>query len=375
MIQEGNSFKHSYENAIGRWAAVGPYYAMFPLEFAFEIVNQYSVEGDSVIDPFAGRASSVYAASALDRTGLGIEINPVGWLYGKVKLNAASQGEVEQRLAFIAERAHYFGKRSANKLPEFFHWCYSKQVLSFLLATKAYLDWRHNEVDATLMALILVYLHAKLGSGLSNQMRQSKAMAPDYSVKWWKERDKTPPDIDPYAFMQERIKWRYAKGTPPNNNSEVLLGDSVQVLDRIVQEVQLGTRKLYTLLFTSPPYHDITHYHYDQWLRLWMLGGPEKPVKTENKYKGRFSSKELYRKLLISVFQKSAQIMSQTGTVYIRTDARQFTLNTTKEVLQECFPGWRQEMIDRPVNSATQTSLFGDKTPKPGEVDIILTHA
>ena len=58
------------------------YYAMFPLEFAFEVVNTYSQEGDCIIDPFAGRCSSVYAGAVLGRNSWGIEINPVGWLYG-----------------------------------------------------------------------------------------------------------------------------------------------------------------------------------------------------------------------------------------------------------------------------------------------------
>ena len=28
---------------------------------------------------------------------------------------------------------------------------------------------------------------------------------------------------------------------------------------------------------TSPPYFDTTHYAEDQWLRLWFLGGPDRP--------------------------------------------------------------------------------------------------
>ena len=37
-----------------RWARFGPYYAMFPLDFAFEVVEQYSKKDDFIIDPFAG---------------------------------------------------------------------------------------------------------------------------------------------------------------------------------------------------------------------------------------------------------------------------------------------------------------------------------
>ncbi len=49
-------------NALGRWAPIGPYYAMFPLSFAFETVAHYCPVGGAVLDPFAGRGSSIYAA-------------------------------------------------------------------------------------------------------------------------------------------------------------------------------------------------------------------------------------------------------------------------------------------------------------------------
>jgi len=75
-----------HSTAESRWARLGPYYAMFPLDFAFDIVEEYSKKGDYIFDPFAGRFSSIFAGSVCERKGLGIEINPVGWLYGRVKL-------------------------------------------------------------------------------------------------------------------------------------------------------------------------------------------------------------------------------------------------------------------------------------------------
>jgi hypothetical protein len=37
-------------------------------------------------------------------------------------------------------------------------------------------------------------------------------------------------------------------------------------------------RRRVKLVVTSPPYLDITDYHEDQWLRLWFLGGPDRPI-------------------------------------------------------------------------------------------------
>lgn len=373
MIQVNGKWQRTYKNAIGRWAAVGPYYAMFPNEFAFDVVSRFTDPGDWVLEPFAGRFSSIYAATSQQRNGIGIEINPVGWVYGQAKLYPAPRESVEDRLGEISQRARFFGVRSRQKLPEFFSHCYAPNVLSFLLAARHDLGWKKDPVDVTLMSLILISLHAKLGSGLSNQMRQSKAMAPDYSVRWWTERKMTPPNLDPLDFMLKKIKWRYKQGRPKGTGEGLaILADCTTELEQIVLNVEKGEQPRFKLLFTSPPYYDITHYHYDQWIRYWLLGGPDFPSKDENKHRGRFSSKVDYQKLLDSVFEHVARIMDDNAIIYVRTDKRPFTLETTRNVLMKHFPDWEMEETNQPFDGQTQTALFGDFSRKPGEVDIVM---
>jgi hypothetical protein len=368
-----DKFKRGSSNATGRWAAVGPYYAMFPLEFAFDVVHKYSKPEQLVLDPFAGRASSVFAAATQERYGLGIEINPVGWVYGQTKLNPAPLPDVEKRLESLIEMSEQYIQQ-AEDLPEFFKMCYSERVLTFLLTVREDLNWQKNQVDSTLMAFLLIYLHGKLGEGLSNQMRQTKAMGPKYSVRWWQERNLKPPEIDCHQFLKQRIRWRYAKGCPTiTPKSEVKLGDSTLILKDVVDQVNRGSLPRCSLLFTSPPYQGITNYHEDQWLRLWLLGGTPKPEYVEKKHKGKFLSKESYRELLESVFKSISQIMSEDSTIYVRTSAREFTFNTTIEILQKYFPDWEEEIQQKPFVKKTQTHLFGDSREKLGEVDIILT--
>ena len=365
--------KYRYSDAINRWAGIGPYYAMFPLDFAFEVIHQYSSTGQTVLDPFAGRASSIYAAAMQNRQGIGIEINPVGWVYGQAKLHTATLTWVEKRLRQLKDISHLF-VNTAKNMPEFFHYCYCPEVLSFLLATRDTLNWQKSRPDATLMALLLVYLHGKRDQSLSNQMRQAKAMSPDYSVNWWKKHSQYPPQIDPYEFMLQRVRWRYEKGRPQNKDSAIYLGNSVKILRKIKKKINKHSIKPFSLLFTSPPYYGITNYYYDQWLRLWLLGGEDHPCSPGEKYKRKFESKKVYRDLLFSVFSASSELMANSATIYVRTDAREFTKTTTLEVLQTCFPSWDEHIISQPFVKETQTALYGDKTPKPGEVDIIMTN-
>lgn len=370
--------KRTFDTAVARWASVGPYYAMFPVNFAFEVVQRYSSTGDAVLDPFAGRASSIYAAAASGRTGLGIEINPVGWLYGKVKLRPATKHRVIGRLQEIGTLARVRTRyiEEIKSLPPFFTAAYAPQVLRFLLAARDELAWRTSRVDATLMAFILIYLHGKRSAALSNQLRDGKAMAPDYAVRWWEERGLRPPNVSPVDFLMKRIEWRYKHGAPALDGN-VRLGDSTSVLKDVTRRVERGALRPFNLLFTSPPYMGITNYHYDQWLRLWMLGGPSHPhapeLRRAGRWRGKFESRSSYRMLLETVFGRAAEVLTRGATVYVRTDARAFTLETTIEVLRSVFPRKALTMVDRPLMKRTQTALFGDKSDKPGEVDLVLT--
>lgn len=350
----------------------GPYYAMFPQEFAFQVIRDYSKPGQFVLDPFAGRATSVYAAAVLARPALGIEITAVGWLFGQAKLHPARQEEVLARLDYLRAAADDYADE-IKKLPEFYSYCFAPNVLSFLLAARDHLLWHTVPTDTTLMAFIAMYLHGKLSSALSNQMRGTKAMSPEYSLHWWKKKGMdSPPSVDWYQFMRQRIFWRYQKGRPPSGLGEMWMGDSVELLKQVSAKVRSGQHPQCSLLFTSPPYWSVINYYKDQWLRNWLLGGTELPKASPRKHEKRFGSQLEYRNLLATVFGDCAGVMAEDGIVYVRTDAREFTLHTTTDVLSKAFPGWSMVVRPAPAPGKTQTHLFGDDTKKPGEMDLIM---
>jgi hypothetical protein len=221
------------------------------------------------------------------------------------------------------------------------------------------------------MALLLVSLHGKRDNSLSNQMRQTKSMSPAYAIKWWRERQLLPPELEPLEFMLKRLVWRYAKGVPKVLKSHVYLGDSTKILSHISR--YLGSdHKRARLLLTSPPYFGITNYHYDQWLRLWLLGGLPTPRRIGGMYKGKFENLHQYRSLLLSVFSSAKPLLTENAVVYVRTDRRKLTLRITAEVLREVFPNRRLRYKYRPYTRPTQTNLFGHAEPKIGEMDLVI---
>lgn len=362
-----------YSTAEARWAGVGPYYAMFPTSFATSAILRYTSPGDLVLDPFVGRGTSIFSAVCHQRRGIGIEINPVGWLYSETKLNPAPKHLVQARLNQLYTRRGLY-RKAALAMPRFFHCCYDLKVLCFLLAARRELSWLTNSVDRTAMAFLLINLHGKRQDSLSNQMRQTKSMSPQYAIRWWREHNLCPPRIDVLEFLNKRVEWRYAKGRPRVVDGSVHLGDSIRVLPQLKHSMTSRPKRA-RLLLTSPPYFGVTNYHYDQWLRLWLLGGnpsPHRPKGAHRNHRGKFENKEGYRALLTKVFARSRALLAKEAIVYVRTDKRPETLQTTADVLEQLFPDHEMIVHSRPHRRPTQTRLFGRTDPRVGEVDFIL---
>ena len=368
-----NSNRLDIAKAQRRWVHVGPYYAMFPMAYVEEVIQRYTHPGDAVLDPFAGRFSTTAVASYTGRPACGIEISPLGWLYGRVKLNPGQrQGDILRRVEDMGDAAEHYAS-DAESMDEFFHLCYCAEVRRFLLACRSLLKWKTSSVDATVMANIMIVLHHGIGRGLSNQMHQAKAMAPRYSIRWWKNQGmETPPKIDPVEFLHGRIRWRYAHGIFQCQEGKALLGDSCNILmSRKVRNWADGYGGI-RLLFTSPPYWSLVNYFKDQWLRLWMLGEDATQLERSHPFEKRFAEKSTYCELIKTVFTQCASMMRTDGVVVVRTDERQFTRDTILATLRECFPAYRPIQKEIVTKGKSQTSLFNPVGEQYGERDIVL---
>lgn len=200
------------------------------------------------MDPFCGRGTVPFVALATGREGLGSDINPVAWVYAKTKTDPHPDPAVVLRRA----RQIHASITRADRRPEneFQELAWSRDVLGFMNAARRDLNWKQSRIDRTLMGILLVHLHAKLGNGFSNQMRQSKAMAPEYSVKWWRRNQMQPPEIDILASLEQRLAWRYKMGIVSNvadiPRPTILRGDSTITLRRSAKEFMAD------LVLTSP---------------------------------------------------------------------------------------------------------------------------
>ena len=350
-----------FSTAESRWARLGPYYAMFPIEFARQVVEAFSKPGDTVFDPFCGRGTAPYVAMISGRGAAGCDINPVAWLYTAAKTSPhPSFADVAQRIDEIASAVRTRDSRPAD---EFQALAFGPRALGFINVARRELRWRDSVLDRTVAALLLHYLHAKLGQGLSNQLRPTKAMCPDYSVRWWRKRGFTdPPDIDAASFLRERAAWRYAKGIPGYaGNACVTLGDASEALPDMPVPADL--------ILTSPPYVGVTNYRADNWLRLWALGeGPPRPDWSNSQ---KFCNSEKYEAMLVGVLRAARSRSCKDAVWCLRVDARERTCAVVRRIMAGLLPDHRRYERTSPSPHRTQTALYGDHRTKPGDIDLV----
>jgi modification methylase len=84
--------------------------AAFPFELPWRLINMFSVRGDTVLDPFLGTGTTVYAAMASGRNSLGVDVDP-SLIAAAVEeaprmggpLNRLAAGRLTDHLAFVED--------------------------------------------------------------------------------------------------------------------------------------------------------------------------------------------------------------------------------------------------------------------------------
>lgn len=203
----------------------------------------------------------------------------------------------------------------AEALSEFFHHAFHESTLSELLYLRRELRWRESRVDCMIAALVLGSLHGEVSSSayLSNQMPRTISTKPAYSVRWWERRNLRPPERDTFRVLRNRLAFRY-ESEPPWRHGRAYHCD--------VRKLPQRTRSRAHLAITSPPYMDVTNYEEDQWLRLWFLGGPERPSTNQISPDDRHSSLGPYRKFLEDTWSALSKLLHPEANVVIRMGAR-----------------------------------------------------
>lgn len=297
-----------------RFHSICPYFAMFPEAFVRRNVLAWSARGDIVLDPFSGRGTTVLESLLNGRRSLGCDTNPVAVCLSKAKADPPTSKDVMDRIDDLDAVFGSFSSRAPEVKDEFFKLCFHESTLQQLLFLKKTLDWRKNRTDCFVAALALGCLHGESHRTelcFSNRMPRTISTKPAYSVRWWKAHHCLPPERDVFSILRICAAYRYHSPTP-ELKGRVVEGD-VRRASRLLKSYENRVK----LVITSPPYLDITDYHEDQWLRLWLLGGDRKPRAGQNR-DDRHRRIDVYWQFLREAWNGVAPLLQRSAQVVVR---------------------------------------------------------
>lgn len=280
-----------------RLNAICPYYTMFPLEFPLRVLERAAPD-ESVLDPFCGRGTTLYAARMLGLATSGVDSNPVAVALARSKLASATPAGVARRCRELLD-----GGYEPTELPEGGFWarCFAPSTLRDICSLREQLrEVRDTDVTILLRALLLGVLHGPRRVGepsyLSNQMPRTYASKPAYAVGYWRTRGLDAPRVDVAGLVARRAAYSLAR-LPEPVGGEVRCGDAISEVPRF--------RRRFNWVITSPPYYGMRTYLPDQWLRAWFLGArPEVDYSTDGQLAQ--SSEEVFVTELARVWRVAA---------------------------------------------------------------------
>lgn len=257
-----------------RLHSICPYFAMFPEDFVAKQLYAYTRRGDTVFDPFSGRGTTVFESLLNARPAAGVDISPVAACISAAKADPPTLISVNRRLLRLERQQQ---ESPPHDVPEgeFFSACFHTKTLQQLLFLRGHLDWESSRVDRFIAAVVLGCLHGeshKSPNCLSNRMPRTISTKPDYSVRWWTAKGYSAPERDVFAVAGRMTRYRLQH--PPADLRGMVRRRDARSAARCFPSL----RGSVSLMVTSPPYLDTTHHAEDQWLRLWFLGGPERPT-------------------------------------------------------------------------------------------------
>lgn len=297
-----------------RFHSICPYFAMFPEAFVRRNVLAWSKRDDVILDPFSGRGTTVFESLVNGRKAIGCDTNPVAACLSKAKADPPKLKEILARIAELETKSTRFTSKAPETKDQFFTLCFHEETLRQLLFLMKKLEWRTSRVDCFIAALALGCLHGeshRTEACFSNRMPRTISTKPAYSVRWWQRNNCLPPERNVFSILATAAEYRYHSPVP-TIKGRVVEGD-VRKASSMLRSYKEKVR----LVITSPPYLDITDYHEDQWLRLWFLGGPMKPISGQGK-DDRHRIVEGYWQFLSEAWQGVAPLLQDSAQVVVR---------------------------------------------------------
>jgi hypothetical protein len=247
------------------------YRACFKPQLPRFFIERLTRPGDVVYDPFMGRGTTLIEAAFLGRTPCGCDINPLGQIFTRPRLNPPSMVEIEARL----EKINF---KTADEMPEkllvFFH----PETLREICALRKYLLRRKGDEELDLVDQWIWMIATNRLTGHSAgffsvyTLPPNQAVSVESQIKINQKRGQIPGRRHVPELILRKSRQLLA-GLDGRDRGQLSLGseDSVLLTSSADDTPEIPSDSV-ALVVTSPPFLDVVDYEQDNWLRAWFCG-------------------------------------------------------------------------------------------------------
>ena len=257
------------------WHPMSSYLGTFPAGLARSLITMLSDEGDVVLDPFAGRGTSLLEARACGRIPLASDLNPIAIALTCAKNVDVTLRQVLERLDRL-ERAYdpqiYLPEAHVepNEIQLIFH----VRTLAQLCYMRRRLVPAETAVDTFLVGAVLGVMHGSerqdgSSSYASISMPNTFSMSPEYVRRFVEIKRLQRVERNVFELLRRKVERLFKNYTPLTSSGVVVRADAKAIADMPELAEFAGRVKL---VLTSPPYLDVVNYAKQNWIRLWFLG-------------------------------------------------------------------------------------------------------
>ena len=267
------------------WAEKKPYDQMhsicsylgsFPPGLAKYFIQYFTDKGQTILDPFSGRGTTILESRLNERRSFGSDLNPIAVILSKAKSFKINKQKVLKRLKDLEigyDKNLYYPV--ADSVDEKIKLIFHKSTISELCYLKHQLNPMKSNVDCFISAVTLGILHGgerKDGTSLylSISMPNTFSMSPDYVRKYVQKNNLNREYRNTFKSIESKLKTILFKHISPKTEAKVFLCDAKSMssnnsVSRLKNQIDL--------VLTSPPYLGIVNYEKQNWIRAWFAEG------------------------------------------------------------------------------------------------------
>ncbi len=340
---------------------------MFPPSVPHYFIDKYSVSGDTVLDPFSGRGTTILEACFMGRKAIGNDRNPLAYLLTKAKCDVPQKGRIISKINKLEGEFDSTSIDIGNIDPNI-RMIFSDYTLKQLEFLKNRLKWKVSNVDTFIAAMVIGQMHGNSIGYMSLRMPNTFSMSPNYVRNYISKHKLTRPERDVFKILRSKLERCYQR---PIVKGTAYISDAMR-LSRIKDSS-------IDLVVTSPPYTRVIRYGQYNWIRLWFLGADKKEV--DNKL--FFSeSCEKYATFMQSVLIQIKRVLKPNGkAVLVIGDVRNRSngkiFNLAEFILERAAKplgfSLAEPIVEDIVSDDTKvTKIWGDRKGNATKIDRIL---